>query len=118
MTKLYLACLLLLSSTPVFAQSSEQEINHLINSVGKEGCGLVRNKRRYSTFRARSHLQSKWELNASLVHSAEDFIEKIASISVTTGEPYQIKCRGEQSQLAGEWFAQRLQQYRRERASS
>ncbi len=118
MKKSLIACsILFLASTMALANSENKEISYLIDSLGRDGCGLVRNKRRFSTHSARAHLQSKWELNAALVHSTEDFITKIASTSVSSGEPYQIKCRGKESRLAGEWFGERLSQYRAQKQS-
>jgi len=108
-----------LSSAAIAAESTEREIQFLIDSVGRDGCGFIRNSRRLSTHSARAHLQSKWELNARYVQTAEDFISKLASTSVTSGEPYQIKCRREDAQAAGQWFTERLRQYRdREGAGS
>ena len=119
MKTILLVISLALSSTAVLAQSADREIQFLIDSVGREGCGFIRNSRRLSTHSARAHLQSKWELNARYVQTAEDFISKLASTSVTSGEPYQIKCRREDAQAAGQWFTERLRQYRdREGAGS
>jgi len=89
----------------------KDEINHLIASVGKDGCCFGRNDRRYNHGSARAHLRSKWELNSQYVNSTEDFIAKITRISVTTGEPYIVRCRGEET-IAREWFTQRLFNYR------
>lgn len=107
---------LLLLSTPAAADQHETEIRFLIDSIGAEGCRFVRNDRRYSNREARAHLQSKWELNEALVTSAEDFIDKLASHSVTTGEPYRIRCRGRQEQAAGNWFRKRLEEFRNKAA--
>ena len=95
-----------------FAASSDDEIRYLISSVGRDGCVFVRNDRSYTRRQAREHLRSKWRLNEQLVESAEDFIEKLASRSVTSGQPYMIQCRGEQPTTAREWFRARLEQFR------
>lgn len=101
----------LLPVPTVLAETMDDEINFLIASVGKDGCRFVRNDRRYNRGSARAHLRSKWELNAQYVNSTEDFITKIASVSVTTGEPYVVRCRDEET-IAREWFTQRLFDYR------
>lgn len=104
--------LLLLPTSIVAAEALDEEINYLIASVGQDGCRFVRNDRRYNRGSARAHLRSKWELNAQYVNSTEDFINKIASVSVTTGEPYIVRCRGGEETIAREWFTQRLFDYR------
>lgn len=103
---------LLVPFHPVFGNTVEDEIELLISEVGKDGCRFVRNDRRYSTRSARAHLRSKWELNEHLIASTEDFINKIASQSVTTGEPYIVRCRSGEETIAKEWFFQRLFSYR------
>jgi len=93
---------------PAFADAKNDEISYLINSVGKSGCTFIRNGKRYTGKDARQHLRSKRKLNAHLIHSAEDFIEKIASRSSTSGQPYMISCRGKEQQTANAWFTRLL----------
>lgn len=109
---LWLMLALLLLNIPAHADTHEAEIQFLIDTIGRDGCRFVRNDRRYSNRDARAHLKSKWELNEQYVTSAEDFIEKLASYSVTTGEPYRIRCRGGQEQAAGDWFRSLLAMFR------
>ena len=105
------ACLALVPAD-VQAASAEEEIRYVIGSIGRNGCDLVRNDRRYSRREARGHIRSKWRLNEQLVASAEDFIEKIASRGATSGQPYLIRCRGQQESTAQDWFSQLLADYR------
>lgn len=112
-----LGCLLLflvIGPTESFAASAEDEIRYLIGSVGRDGCAFIRNDRRWSGRSARDHLKSKWQLNEHLVKNAEDFIEKIASKSATSGQLYLIRCRDQQEQSARDWFSQLLAEYRAE----
>ncbi len=110
-----LRCLLLaLALMPAvsLADTMNEEIDYLIASVGRSGCTFVRNDRRYSGRDAREHLQSKRRRNAQLIDSTQDFIEKIASESSTSGRPYLISCRGQQQQNANEWFKALLEKRR------
>ena len=109
---LVIAGCLILASTESLAASADEEIRYLIGSVGRDGCAFVRNDRRYSRREARDHLRSKWRLNEQLVEDAEDFIDKLASQSATSGQPYLIRCRGQQEMTAREWFSQLLVEYR------
>ena len=88
------------------------EINRLISSVGRNGCTFIRNGEKYRGRAARDHLRSKRELNEELIATTEEFIEKIASRSATTGEPYLVQCRGQEEKTVSEWFTTLLEQHR------
>ena len=103
---------LALWSVPAFADKKDDEINYLINSVGRSGCAFIRNGERFSGKEARQHLRSKRRLNAHLIGSTEEFIEKIASRSSLSGEPYMISCKGKEQQSAQQWFKMLLELYR------
>ena len=105
--------IVLLLLPPVsYAQSMNYEINRLISSVGRNGCTFIRNGQQYRGRAARDHLRSKRELNKQLISTTEEFIEKIASVSTTTGEPYLIRCRGQEERTVNEWFTALLEQTR------
>ena len=103
---------LVLLPAATLADTKNDEINYLINSVGRGGCTFIHNDERYSGKEARAHLRSKRKRNAHLIHSAEDFIKKIASRSSTSGESYMIGCRDEEQQTANEWFTRLLALHR------
>jgi len=90
----------------------DDEIDYLIDAIAGNRCTFIRNDRELGRRQARQHLRSKVRLNAHLIDSTEDFIEKIASASATTGKPYQIACRGQLVATAGAWFTARLLEYR------
>ncbi len=101
-----------LLSTASLADTIDDEIDYLISSVGKSGCTFIRNGKRYSGKDARAHLKSKRRRNAHLIDSTEEFIEKIASKSSTSGKVYLMSCNGEDQQTADEWFTAVLRKYR------
>ena len=94
------------------AQSMNYEINRLISSVGRNGCTFIRNGERYRGRAARELLRNKRELNENLFATTEEFITKIASASATTGEPYLVRCRGQEETEVSEWFTVLLEQFR------
>ena len=100
------------------ADAMDDEIDYLIHSVGRDGCAFVRNGRRLSGRDARAHLESKRDLNAKIFTTTEQFIARIASKSVTTGDPYLIRCRGEGEKPARVWFTELLKQHRSSRADT
>lgn len=103
---------LLFLSSPLSADTMDDEIDYLIGSVGRSHCVFIRNGKRYTGSDGRAHLRSKLRLNARHIDSTEEFIEKIASRSVMSGKPYLIRCRGEGKQPLGEWLTALLAEYR------
>ncbi len=95
------------------AGSMDEEVDYLISTVGKGGCTFIRNGHKFTGRDARTHLKSKRRRNAQFIDSTEEFIEKIASQSATSGKPYLIRCKGDNLQNAGEWFTALLAQRRK-----
>ena len=56
--------LLVLLASPALADSTDEEIDYLLNSIGKSGCKFVRNGKSHSARKAREHLRSKKRRNA------------------------------------------------------
>lgn len=98
------------------ADTTDDEIDYLIDSVSQSHCVFIRNGKRYTGRDARQHLRSKNRLNSHLIDTTEEFIEKIASRSVMSGKPYLIACRGADEQPLGDWLTARLADYRHSRS--
>lgn len=95
MTRL-LAFALLLAAPAVVADplpaAEREKIVALIASVEKlPDAVFVRNGKSYGAATAAKFLRGKWEDRASQIRSAEDFIEKVATRSSTTGKPYLVR---------------------------
>lgn len=70
----------------------KQKIEALIKQVGElKDARFIRNGSTYQVATAVRFLRGKWEANAAQVKTARDFIEKVASASGTSGEPYLIR---------------------------
>lgn len=68
------------------------KIETLIAAVGRlADATFVRNGRAYDSAVAAEFLLRKWQAKASIVGSAEEFIEKVASFSSTSGQPYLVR---------------------------
>ena len=91
--------------------NAEAEIHALIQAVAESGCEFNRNGTRYSAQDAAEHLELKYSRGKRHVKSAEDFIQRLASKSSWSGEPYQMICEGE-AELAGDWLSATLIQLR------
>ena len=69
-----------------------QKVHRLIHFVRSlKDATFVRNGSEHTCQEAADHLQSKWEKHKNNIGSARDFIEKLASKSGFSGEPYKIR---------------------------
>jgi len=81
---------------PPAAQSGptteRQKIEALIEQLGNlKDAKFVRNGSTYEPATAIRFLRRKWEANDAKVKTARDFIDKIASVSSSSGKPYLIR---------------------------
>ena len=96
------------------ASVADVEIGQLLGYIEHSGCAMYRNGSWYSASDARAHLEKKYHylLDKGLVNTTEDFMDRAATASSMSGEPYQVKCdRGEPTSSA-EWLTTELQRLR------
>jgi hypothetical protein len=91
------------------------EISYLLGLIEQSGCEFFRNGTWYDAQRAQAHLRAKYDMLSATdqIKSAEDFIEKAASNSSMSGQPYQIKCSGGAATTTRQWFSAALARYRK-----
>lgn len=94
--------------------TARHEIASLIGALDGSPCRFQRNGRWHDAAEARAHLQRKYDylLRKDKVDTAEQFIERAASRSSVSGQPYRIACPGQPGQSAASWFGTRLQALR------
>ena len=114
-----LAALALAGSRPapaderVPADSEQGTIEALIASVARlSDATFLRNGKSYSASGAARFLREKWRSREAEVRSAEDFIDRVASFSSTTGEPYLIRFANGQEVPSGEYLRAELAKLR------
>jgi hypothetical protein len=74
------------------ADREQRAIEALIDSVARlTDATFVRNGEPYPASSAARFLREKWRSRRSEVRSAEEFIDRVASFSSTTGKPYLIR---------------------------
>lgn len=90
--------LLVLVVTPSFLRAQtlpateNQKIEALIKHVGDlKDAKFIRNGSTYEPSSAVRFLRGKWNANKTEVITARDFIDKVASMSGTSGKPYLIR---------------------------
>lgn len=107
--------LMILLTGPIAAAladtAAETEIRALIQAVAESGCEFNRNGSVHSAEAAAEHLELKYSRGKRYAHSAEAFIERLASKSSWSGKPYQMVCDGEE-QPADDWLTATLEEFR------
>lgn len=103
------------SSAPASAKDSAtlDAISHLLKFVESSQCTFIRNDKEYTSREAAGHLRTKYETLRASIRTPEDFIEVAASRSLTTGQPYWVRCAGHPPKPSGEWLARELWEYRK-----
>jgi hypothetical protein len=99
------------ATVPAIAQT---EIAYLLGFTERSGCQFYRNGSWYDSKKARQHLHDKYNLLArsNQIDTAEDFIEKAASRSSLTGQPYQMRCSDGIVIPTNQWLRNELIRYR------
>lgn len=100
-SKPIVCCVLFLALTlPSFVQAQtapfgeKEKIETLIRIVSQlKTAKFVRNGWTYGADTAATFLRSKWQANDSVVKTARDFIDRVATLSVTSGKPYLIRMK-------------------------
>jgi hypothetical protein len=70
----------------------KQKIEALIKQVASlKDANFVRNGRNYNANNAATFLHLKWETKVAEIKTAVDFIDKVASVSGSSGKPYLIR---------------------------
>lgn len=108
----YLLLVLLLTSPLQTAQAAEipDDINYLLEFVATSGCTFHRNGGDHAAADAADHLRLKYSRGKRYVSSAEEFIDRLASESSWSGDPYTVTCNGE-TRRSAEWLHRALAAY-------
>ncbi len=115
-----LFCLLFLfaSSARCDWKEEERKIQYLLQEVARLDGVFIRNGLEYPPAEAAAHLKMKlekamdsWFAPDQSQWTAEMFIDRIASKSSMSGEPYAIKFKDGRTVPAGDWLHERLKAY-------
>ena len=99
------------------ADDSQAEIEYLLSSLGSSDCTFIRNGKKYGAHDAEAHLRMKYRRGKRYASTSEKFIERLASESSMSNEPYYMECDSEERVPSGDWLMQRLNEYRADRMS-
>ena len=94
--------------------SVQIEVNFLLGYVEGSGCEFYRNGAWYDSKAAQAHLRGKYNhlAAANLIDSTEDFIERAATASSLSGQPYSVKCNGGATATSRQWLRDELARFR------
>lgn len=94
----------------VHSSSAEplSRIERLLDRIAEADVKFVREGQQYTGREAADHLRRKLAAAGSRIENVEDFIEKIASRSSTTGKPYHIKLADGTMVEAQQWLEEQL----------
>lgn len=89
--------------------AEKQKIESLLKHVAElKEAKFVRNGSEYDAATAAKFLRGEWETNAKEIRTANEFIEKAASKSSTTGKPYLIRFKDGKEMESGESLKREL----------
>jgi hypothetical protein len=89
--------------------SEKQKIEALVKHVEEmKDASFVRNGTKYDAKTAATFLRRKWKSNESAIKTARDFIEKVASVSSTSGKPYMIRRKNGKETKSGDYLLAEL----------
>ncbi|CAK0753110.1 conserved exported hypothetical protein [Gammaproteobacteria bacterium] len=98
-------------------KNTQAEVEYLLEFVGRSGCDFYRNGIWHDSKAAQAHLRDKYNylLALNLINTAENFIERAATGSSFTGQPYQVSCHGgiKMTMTSNRWLHEELARFRK-----
>ena len=92
----------------------QAEIDHLIGYITESPCLFIRNGTEHAATEALTHIMKKYKYFREEIDSAEVFIDRCASKSILSGQPYRVRCPGREPVETRTWLLEELQRFRRE----
>ena len=92
----------------------QQEINFLIRYIADSGCEFKRNGTWSGAKTAEAHVRGKYDFLVKLgrIDTTKNFIDKAATESSLSGQPYEIRCGGDLPMPSSLWLSNELARYR------
>ena len=90
------------------------EVSFLLGYIEGSGCQFYRNGTWHNSKDAQVHLRDKykWLMARNLINTTEDFIEKAATQSSFSSQPYAVTCNGGASMTSNKWLRAELARLR------
>jgi NAD(P)-dependent dehydrogenase (short-subunit alcohol dehydrogenase family) len=112
----WLACYLIaglafFSAAATADETTDPEVEYLLEFVARSACTFHRNGEDYSSVDAADHLRLKYRRGKKYVNSAEQYIDRLASKSSWSDEQYTVTCDGH-TQTSKAWLHEALREHR------
>jgi hypothetical protein len=90
------------------------EVNFLLGFVEGSGCEFYRNGTWHDSKAAEAHLRDKYRylVARNLINTTEDFIDRAATESSFSGQPYEVRCNGGATLTSNQWLRNELARVR------
>jgi hypothetical protein len=90
------------------------EVDFLLGYIEGSGCEFYRNGTWHDPKAAQAHLRDKYSylVARNLINTTEDFIEKAATQSSFSGQPYEVKCQDGARVTTHQWLRAELARFR------
>ena len=94
--------------------SVQIEVNFLLGYLEGSRCEFYRNGTWHDSKAAQAHLRDKYKylVARNLVNTTEEFIERGATESSISGQPYQVRCNGGATVTSSQWLRDELARFR------
>ena len=91
------------------------EVNFLLGYIEGSGCEFYRNGFWHDSKTAQAHLRDKYKylVARNLINTTEDFIERAATESSISGQPYEVSCNGGTMVTSSQWLLDELTRFRK-----
>lgn len=106
--KILLAALLVAAAGEGAAQAPDTRVAALLRAIETSGCRMERNGELHEGKAAAEHLRMKLERSGRPGMSADLFIDRVASGSTISGQPYRVLCPGQPAVDSRAWLRARL----------
>jgi Family of unknown function (DUF5329) len=92
----------------------QREVNLLLSYIGGSGCEFYRNGTWSDSKKAQTHLRDKYNylVAGNQINTTEDFIERAATESSLSGQPYKVRCNGSAPVSSKQWLRDELTRIR------
>ncbi len=110
-----LMCLFLLPVAHAETATNVQiESYFLLGYIDGSECVFYRNGTWHDSKAAQAHLRDKYNflMTANQIDSTDDFIEKVATESSFSGQPYQVRCNDGNTMTSSQWLRDELARLR------
>ena len=94
--------------------SVQIEVNFLLGYIEGSKCEFYRNGTWYDSQSAQAHLRDKYKNLVAMnqINTTEDFIERAATESSLSGQPYKLRCNGGAPVPSNQWLRDELARFR------